>query len=44
MSTALSQGRQFIVYNEEQILSECMKANFIDCRINAYPVLEDHDR
>jgi hypothetical protein len=37
MSTALSQGRQFIVYNEEQILNECIKANFIDCRLNAYP-------
>jgi hypothetical protein len=27
MSTSLSQGRQFTVYNEEQILNECIKAN-----------------
>ena len=43
MSTSLSQGRQFTVYNEEQILNECIKANFIDCRLNAYPVLSDDD-
>jgi hypothetical protein len=43
MSTALSQGRQFIVYNEEQIISECIKANFIDCRLNAYPILSNDD-
>lgn len=41
MSTALSQGRQFIVYNEEQIISECIKTNFIDCRLNAYSVSEE---
>jgi hypothetical protein len=43
MSTRLSQGRQFIVYNEEQIISECIKANFIDCRLNAYPILSNDD-
>jgi hypothetical protein len=41
MSTSLSNGRQFVVYNQEQILNECIKANFIDCRINAYPVQID---
>jgi hypothetical protein len=41
MSTSLSQERQFTVYNEKQILNECIKANFIDCRLNAYPVLSD---
>jgi hypothetical protein len=40
MSTALTKGHQFIVYNEDQILNECIKANFIDCRLNAYPDLE----
>jgi hypothetical protein len=40
MSTALSQGRQFIVYSEDQILHECEKAAFVDCRINAYSVSE----
>ena len=39
MSTALSLGKQFTIYNEEQILNECIKANFIDCRLNAYPAL-----
>lgn len=42
MSTALSQGKHFTVYNEKQILDECIKANFVDCR-NAYPVLLDDD-
>ena len=28
-----------MVYNQKQILNECIKANFMDCRINAYPVL-----
>src|SRR5687768_1090111 len=41
MSTILTNGRQFTVFNEEQTLNECIKANFVDCRINAYPVLED---
>jgi hypothetical protein len=44
MSTSLSQGRQFTIYSKEQILNECIKANFIDCRLNAYPVLSDDDR
>ena len=41
MSTALSQGRQFIVYNEDQILNECEKAGFVDCRLNAYSISEE---
>ena len=41
MSTFASQGKQFTVYNKEQILDACIKSNFIDCRLNAYPVLED---
>jgi hypothetical protein len=39
ISTAFSNGRQFTVYSREQILEECFKSNFINCRINAYPVL-----
>ena len=39
----ISQGRQFIVYSEGQILNECIKANLIDCRLNAYSVLLDND-
>ena len=41
MSTFARKGKQFIVYNKEQILNACIKSNFLDCRINAYPVLED---
>lgn len=41
MSTLASKGKQFTVYNEEQIFQECKKSNFIDCRLNAYPILED---
>ncbi len=41
MSTSRSQGKQFVVYNVEQILEECEKSNFIDCRLNAYPFLVD---
>jgi hypothetical protein len=43
MSTSLSQGRQFTIYYEEQILNECIKADFTDCRLNAYPMLLDDD-
>lgn len=41
MSSAISDGRQFTVLNNEQILQECEKANNIDCRLNAYPLLDD---
>ena len=41
MSTFATNGKQFTVYNKEQILDACIKSNFIDCRLNAYPVLED---
>jgi hypothetical protein len=43
ISTAFSSNKQFTVYNKEQILNECIKANFIDCRINAYPVLDNNN-
>ena len=39
--TAYSNGRQCTVYSREQILKECIKSNFIDCRINAYPVSDE---
>jgi hypothetical protein len=42
MSTAVSDGRQFSVCNKEQILQECKKAHFIDCRLNAYPILLEY--
>ncbi len=43
MSTAFRNNRQYTVYNKEQILNECIKADFIDCRINAYPVLDSNN-
>jgi hypothetical protein len=39
MSTAFSNGRQFTVYSKYRILNECIKSNFLDCRINAFPDL-----
>lgn len=42
ISTVFSSNRQFTVYNKEQILNACIKADFIDCRINAYPVLDNN--
>ncbi|MDN5846465.1 MAG: hypothetical protein L0H53_09350, partial [Candidatus Nitrosocosmicus sp.] len=36
MMTATSNG-QFSVYSKEEIFEKCMKSEFIDCRINAYP-------
>jgi hypothetical protein len=41
MSTFVSNGKQFNVYNKQQILKECIRSNFFDCRLNAYPILED---
>ena len=41
MSTFSSNGKQFTVYNKEQILDACIKSNFKDCRLNGYPGLED---
>src|SRR5687768_12187766 len=41
MSIFATNGKQFTVYNKEQILEACITSNFQDCRLNAYPVLED---
>ncbi len=41
MATSFSNNCQFTVYTFDQILNECVKANFTDCRINAYPILVD---
>ncbi len=37
ISTAYSNNRQFTLYNTGQVLNECIKSDFVDCRINAYP-------
>jgi hypothetical protein len=34
--TSISNG-QFTVHSEEEIMNRCTQANFVDCRINAYP-------
>ena len=36
MMTAKSNG-QFSVSSKEEIFEKCKQANFVDCRINAYP-------
>ena len=36
-------GRQFTVYNKEQILQESEKARYIDCRLNAYPIFSESE-
>ena len=41
ISTFASKGKQFTVFNKEQILDACIKSNFLDCRLNAYPILGD---
>ena len=35
-----TKDKQFTVYTEDQMLNECIKANFVDCRLNAYPYLD----
>ena len=42
MSTFASNGKQFTIYNKRQILDACIISNFVDCRLNAYPILEDN--
>jgi Primase X len=42
MSTPVSNGRQFTVCTKEQILQECEKAHYIDCRLNAYPAVSEN--
>jgi len=37
ISTKTTQGRQIIVYTKEATLARFKQANFMDCRISAYP-------
>jgi hypothetical protein len=37
VSTHTTEGRQIFVYNKEKALAICEQANFLDCRISAYP-------
>jgi hypothetical protein len=37
ISTKATNGRQVLVYNTEETLARFKQANYLDCRINAYP-------
>ena len=37
ISTYATQGKQVLVYNQDQALARFRQARFVDCRINAYP-------
>jgi hypothetical protein len=37
VSTSYTQGRQIVVYSREQAIARFRQANYIDCRISAYP-------
>jgi Primase X len=37
ISTKTTEGRQVLVYNKEEALARFKQANYLDCRINAYP-------
>jgi hypothetical protein len=37
ISTKTTQGRQILVYDKEEALARFKQANFLDCRISAYP-------
>ena len=41
ISTQESEGRQMPIYNINQIYQEFEKSKFIDCRINAFPSIEN---
>src|SRR5918993_1034387 len=41
MSTFARNGKQFTIFNKEQIIDACIKSNFKDCRLNSYPIIED---
>ena len=37
ISTKITEGGQVVVYNMEEALAMFHRANFVDCRISAYP-------
>jgi hypothetical protein len=37
ISIRLAEGRQILVHNKEEALARFRQANYLDCRINAYP-------
>ena len=41
ISTKTTQGGQIPVYNKEEAIARFEQAEFLDCRINAYPIREE---
>src|SRR4051812_23643113 len=41
ISTFRTNGKQIRVYSLEEIMSEFKKANYIDCKINAFPSIDN---
>jgi hypothetical protein len=39
ISTKLTEGRQILAHNREEALARFRQANYVDCRINAYPAV-----
>jgi non-catalytic primase subunit PriX-like protein len=39
ISTMLTKGRQILAHNKEEALARFRQANYVDCRINAYPAV-----
>lgn len=42
ISTKATQGKQIVVADIDEIYSRFNEANFVDCRINAYPVFTNY--
>src|SRR5215216_6492791 len=42
ISTYATQGRQIEVFNKEKALARFKQANFLDCRISAYPLYTNY--
>ena len=43
ISTKATEGRQILVNSREEALSRFKRANFLDCRISAYPPNADEN-
>ena len=43
VSTKTTQGKQILVYNKEEAYARFKQANFLDCRINAYPAYTEYE-
>ena len=43
MTTKVSDSKMFTVTKKEEVLQSCIDSEFLDCRINAYPIYPDDD-